>query len=99
MHVVVCWNIRSVAMRQHLNNSMKVALNNYSWVRPLPYFYIVEINTVDDRELIKKSLVEVAKNNLRKIHFVISPAIENGHYSGWLPKKLWDSIARRTEKE
>lgn len=98
MHVTVSWDISATGPRWlEINELMKGALKGYSWVRPLKSLYIVKVDSLEDRTALKDGLVNVVKSVDEKIHFLITPAMEGGTYSGWLPKSLWEKINQRTK--
>lgn len=98
MHVTVSWDISASGQRwAEVNALMKAALKGYSWVRPLSALYIVKVDSPEDRIALKEALVNVIKSVDVKVHVIITPAMEGGTYSGWLPKGLWEKINQRTK--
>ncbi|MBU0482872.1 MAG: hypothetical protein KKG47_17410 [Proteobacteria bacterium] len=99
MHVVVSWDIEAEGDQwDQLNGEMKKCLSGYSWVKPLTTFYIVQVSGNQGRTRLKDALVAVCQEHPKLIHFVISPAMRGGLYSGWLPKSLWPTIRQRTRE-
>ncbi len=96
MHFLVAWDIKTRSEYLKLNNQLKGCLKGYSWVRPLKNIYIVKVDSMEDRKLIRTSLNGVAKENGKKINILIGPLMEGGSYGGWLPMLLWDKIKKRT---
>ena len=97
MHVTVSWDITASGSRfVEINNLMKEALKGYSWVRPLKSVYIVKVESADRRAELKNGLVNVIKTVNETVHLLITPPMEGGTYSGWLPKDLWEKINLRT---
>lgn len=98
MHCVVAWNVVATgATGREVNEALRECLRGYSWVRPLPSFYIVQIADEYVWAVIRASLVEVARAHPKAVNIVVSPAMEGGTYAGWLPKKLWPAIRGRVE--
>lgn len=100
MHITVSWDIKNCDMDEwnELNDNLKKTFKNYSWVKPLSTYYIVQINDFDDRKIIRQELINLCKINKGKINVIISPIIEEGKYSGWLPSKLWEKIKKRVDE-
>jgi hypothetical protein len=98
MHFVLSWDIQAEGDEwSEVNKAMKLCLEGYSWVKPLSTFYIVKVSSQDEWEWIKEDLKEVAKNTDLTVHFVVSPLMDGGRYDGWLPKKTWPKIRKRTD--
>lgn len=98
MHFVVSWDIEAEGEEwTEINAAMKEGLSGYSWVRPLTTFYIVKVGSLEDKESIYHKLIAVAKKYPREVNVVITPAMDGGTYSGWLPKDLWPKVRKRTE--
>lgn len=100
MHITVSWDIKNCDTDEwnELNDNLKKTFKNYSWVKPLSTYYIVQINDFDDRKIIRQELINLCKINKGKINVIISPIIEEGKYSGWLPSKLWEKIKKRVDE-
>ncbi|MEX2359606.1 MAG: hypothetical protein WD803_00850 [Gammaproteobacteria bacterium] len=98
MHVALSWDIKAVSPRwTEINDDMKEQLNGYSWVRPLSTYYVVNVQSAQDRDELVDKLVGVAKRHTETIYFVVTPVMTGGGYNGWLPKDLWDKINQRTK--
>jgi len=98
MHITVCWDISAGSDRwTQINNQMKESLKGYSWARPLRTLYVIKVETEDDRQKIKDSLVSVIKSVPEKVHLIVTPAMSGGVYAGWLPKDMWEKINQRTK--
>ena len=98
MHVTLSWEITATGDRwMQVNNALKAALKGYSWVRPLKTLYVVEVKSAQDRQELKDALLAVIKATPEKVNLVITPPMEGGSYTGWLPKDLWDKINQRTK--
>ena len=97
MHFIVSWDIKTPEPEfSRLNDLLKQCLKGYSWVRPLKTVYVVKVNSNEEKEVIKQQLKDVAKENQKKINILISPLMEGGSYSGWLPVDLWEKLKKRT---
>lgn len=98
MHIVVSWDIAADGQKWNdLNQALRTCISGHSWVKPLSTLYIVQIGGVEDRVVIKDQLRSICKQNPKTVHLIVSPAIEGGGYGGWLPKRLWPKIRKRTE--
>lgn len=98
MHVTVSWDISATGNRwNEINNLMKGALKGYSWVRPLKTLYVVKVDSAEERIELKDALVEVIKSVSETVHLIITPPMEGGNYTGWLPKSLWEKINQRAK--
>jgi hypothetical protein len=70
----------------------KESLQEFAWVKPLSTLYVVDC---DDEELRKKlinTLSKYASEHAGKIRYIITPLIDSGHVSGYIPKKLVESL-------
>lgn len=100
MHIIVSWDIKSESNEWlEINKELRDCLKGFSWAKPLKTFYIVKIDSSEERELIRLSLLEVCRKNPKILNLLISPIIEEEKYSGWLPKPMWDKIRERTEED
>lgn len=98
MHVTLSWEITATGERwTQINNALKGALKGYSWVRPLKTLYVVKVDSAEDRQELKDSLLAVIRSTQEKVHLVITPPMDGGSYTGWLPRDLWDKINQRTK--
>ena len=99
MHVIVAWDIKGEGPKwDRLNSALKDCIRGHSWVKPLSTLYIVEIDSPDDREDIRKALVAVCSEN-PGTNVLISPVMAGGSYNGWLPRRLWPKIRQRVEED
>jgi hypothetical protein len=74
MHFIVSWDIKSDKDRScEINNAMKKGISGYSWLQPIPDFYIVEIYSGLDWESIREKLLRVAERFPGEVSFVMSP--------------------------
>ena len=74
MHFLVAWEINSQGPRgEEINNAMRGAIREYSWIHPLGTVYILKIHHVKARETIKEKLNAVADMFPGKVNFLISP--------------------------
>ena len=98
MHVLISWDIKAEGSEwTSLNDQLKECLEGYSWIKPLSTFYIAAVEDSEDRALLRKNMIAVCKENPKKIHFIISQAMQGGSYGGWLPKTLWPKIKQLVE--
>ncbi|MDR3303998.1 MAG: hypothetical protein LBS86_06265 [Treponema sp.] len=99
MHIIVSWDISDDDDWDKIDEELKQCIMDYSWVKPLTTFYIIQIDDSAERSKIKKSLLNICQKYKTDINIVISPIIEEGRYAGWLPKKIWSAIKERTAEE
>src|SRR4051794_27312072 len=93
LHVAIAWNVQAEGPRQRaITDRLKEAIQGFSWARPLPSFYIVRIESAEDRDRLQERLLAVVKDVPEKVHFVVSPPMSGGKYNGWLPKDMWPKI-------
>lgn len=97
MHFVVSWDISASGDEwTRLNNQLKDKLSTYSWARPLTTFYVVNVSSHETWNSILSSLAGVCKENPGKINFIMTPLMSGGRYNGFLDKKMWDEINKRS---
>ena len=99
MHVALGWSIPvppDGARWQQINDQLKAVIQNYSWVRPLPTFYVIKVASLEDRDAVVNGLIAVIKTLSEQVHFIASPPMVGGSYAGWLPSNLWTEINQRT---
>jgi hypothetical protein len=97
VHVAISWDITADGERwKQVDERMRAAIQRYPWVRPLSTFYVVQISSESDRNLLQDSLVAVAKSAGVTVHFLITPAMLGGQYQGYVPVDHWSKINART---
>ena len=98
MHVAISWDITAEGGRwTTINEQMKQALGQRSWVKPLTTYYVVRVFGEGDRQAIQNDLLAVAQSVAERVHFVISPTMASGRYDGFLPSDMWDKLNARTD--
>lgn len=97
MHIMLAWYVvtEDKSEQKAVNDRMKEALSGYSWVRVMPSVYVVKIDEADERDVLHERLKETVKGISETVHYLISPLMEGGRYTGWLPKRLWPKINER----
>jgi hypothetical protein len=55
---------------------MKQALHGYSRIQPISMFYILEIASALDWDVIQERLLSIAQNFSAEVNFLISPVYE-----------------------
>jgi hypothetical protein len=96
LHLQISWDIKASEPRwSQLNKTLSECLEGYSWVKPLKTTYIVQIPSLEARKEIRERLIAVCRTHTNEINVLISPAMQGGQYSGWLPKDLWPKIQKR----
>ncbi len=98
MHIVVSWDITGNANlnRGHWEDQLKAVILQYSWVRPLTTFYVVQIPDPYARQIIVDGLVRVSTSAGGLINVVVSPPMSGGTYQGSLPRDLWPELNKRS---
>lgn len=97
MHVAISWDITASGESwKQIDERMRTAIQRYPWVRPLSTFYVVQIGSESDRQILQNSLVAVAKSAGATVHFLITPAMLGGQYQGYVPADYWTKISART---
>ena len=97
MHIAISWDINAEDQRwKSIDRQMRKAIRQYSWVRPLSTFYVVEISSKADRNIIVDNLLKVAESVSETVHFLATPLMASGLYDGYLPEDSWDEINERT---
>ena len=98
MHIAITWDIGATGPRwTEIDERMRGALGQFSWVRPLTTFYGVRVAGNVDRRSIHANLLKVAKSVNEQVHFLISPLMASGRYDGYLAKDVWDKVNVRTD--
>jgi len=74
MHLIVSWDIEQSSRRaEEIDDAMKRGLDGYSWIQPLSGFYILEIGSALDWNLIQDRLLLIAQNFSGEVNFLMSP--------------------------
>jgi hypothetical protein len=77
MHLIVSWDIRSSGDRGvEIDRAMRQGLDGYSWIQPLTMFYILEITSQFDWNIIRERLLSIAQDFSGEVNFLISPVYE-----------------------
>ncbi len=98
MHFIVSWDIKAVGdLIKPVEDGLKGRLEGYSWVRPLPNFYVVRVANKAEYDAVLGKLVEFAKEHPKALHFIVSPLMSGGSYNGWLPSDLWPKLREHSE--
>lgn len=96
MHFIVHWGPQSGnAVPAAPQNDLLQILKPYSWVRPLPNFYVVHVDTSDQYQWVSNGLNQAAQKYPNQIHLIVSPPMTAGTYTGFLPQNLWPQINER----
>lgn len=97
MHFVISWDIKTQGERRSSIESLLFAgLKNFSWVRPLTTFYIVQINTLNDWNNLFNYFISISKYYQNEINFIMTPPMSGGRYNGLLPQNLWKDINNKS---
>ena len=96
MHVVISWDISSAHQWGLLNDKLKACIASHSWVKPLNTVYVVNVMSLQDRDMIMERLTSVARQYPNDIQILCTPVMSGGAYHGWLPENMWTEINLRT---
>lgn len=99
MHVLVVMDRQTTATAKSASvlAALKQCLHGYSWVKPMSIdLYIVKVASEAAREQLRRELVAICEENPGTFHVLISPALPDGSWSGWLPKAVWEKVKKRT---
>jgi len=74
MHFIVSWDAKSGGnLSPEMNDAMIGTLYGYSWIRLLNAFYIVDIDSGQDWNVIQEKLLSAAQRYAGEINFLMSP--------------------------
>jgi hypothetical protein len=74
MHFIVSWDVRAGGrLSPEMNDAMIEGLYGYSWIRLLNAFYIVDIDSGQDWNIIQEKLLSAAQRYPGEINFLMSP--------------------------
>jgi hypothetical protein len=74
MHFIVSWDTKSgEILSPEMNDALIGSLYGYSWIRLLNAFYIVDIYSGQDWNIIQEKLLSAAQRYTGKINFLMSP--------------------------
>jgi hypothetical protein len=74
MHFIVSWDLRTQANRRpEIDHAMLDGLRGYAWIRLLSTFYILEIGSDQDWQVIHKNLLSIAQGYPGEVNFLMSP--------------------------
>jgi hypothetical protein len=70
----VSWELKAQGNRKvEINNAMLEGLRGYSWLRMLSSFYILDIDSQHDWNMIHERLLATAEQFKGEINFLMSP--------------------------
>jgi len=97
MHIVISWDISAAGARwTQINEQLQQQLVNFAYFKPLNTFYIVRVNSEQDRVNIRDALQRVSKAQVERVLLVVSPVMIGGSYDGLLPPDQWLKINELT---
>ncbi len=74
MHFIVSWDVKEGGrLSREVNDAMIGSLYGYSWLRLLNTFYIVDIDSGQDWNIIQEKLLSAAQRYPGEINFLMSP--------------------------
>ena len=99
MHFIVHWAAAPGKLVAPVTASaFQEALKPYSWVRPLPDFYVVSVPTSEQYQRIAEALRGIAeRQQVQTTYLLVSPPMTGGRYSGFLPQNLWPELNARSQ--
>lgn len=74
MHFIVSWDIKAESARWlEIDRAMREGIRDYSWIHPLPTFYILKVYTGHDWNTVRENLLGIAETFPDEVNFVVSP--------------------------
>ena len=78
MHFVISWDLRAEKNRwAEINNAMLEGLKGHEWIRLLPAFYILQIGSEQDWQVIQENLLSVAQRYSGEVNFLMGPIYDS----------------------
>jgi hypothetical protein len=78
MHFVVSWDLKAEGNRwAEINSAMLGGMHGYAWLRLLATFYILEIDSEGDWQVIHENLLSIAERYPGEINFLMSPIYDS----------------------
>jgi hypothetical protein len=97
MHFIAAWNIATSGPEWNsINTELATVLKPYSWARPLPTLYVVNVPSQETWQKILGELTTVAQKYPQNVQMILSPIMQGGHYNGYLKKDMWEEINKRS---
>ena len=97
MHFAVHWNFsQKVPENEIATQAMNSCLLLYSWTRPMPNFYVIHVDSVENYEQISDELLAIA-SKYPQVSIIITPTMTGGTYGGHLPSGVWTQLNARTK--
>jgi len=98
MHFIVAWNIAAQEpKRSEIEKALIASISGYSWVRALPFLFVVKVNSQLVSDVIRGRMIAVGERYTPVVNFILSPVTSGGSYKGFLPKDLWPKIEELTK--
>jgi len=77
LHFIVSWELKTQGNRQmEINKAMLEGLHGYSWLRLLSSFYILDIESEHDWNMIHERLLSTAERFKGEVNFLMSPVYD-----------------------
>jgi hypothetical protein len=93
MHFVLSYDLSATgARRTELESQIETIINPYRHVRRLTTFYIIHVVDNNEWESIRRQLSNLSSQITERLHFIMSPLMEGGHYNGMLPESQWADV-------
>jgi hypothetical protein len=74
MHFVVAWETQAQGERwDEINSAMQGGLLGYSWVRLLRTFYVLNVDSEHDWNIVHEQLLGIAAHFSGEVNFLMSP--------------------------
>jgi hypothetical protein len=78
MHFVISWDLRTEQDRwAEITSALVEGLKGHDWLRLLPSFYILEIESERDWRIIQEKLLSVAQRYSGEVNFLMSPIYDS----------------------
>ena len=93
MHFVVSWDIGASGVEwANLDNKMREKLEPYFYACPLKTLCVVKTESQQEWDSIYSELITICKANPNEVHFIMTPLMDGGRYSGFIPENLWEKM-------
>lgn len=95
MHFVAHWEFVGTTRASVIEAELRGALSIYSWVRPLTNFYIIHVQSSEQYQSIVNVLLAIGRKYPSELHFLVTPPMAGGSYSGQVLPNFWPEINSR----
>ena len=97
MHFAIHWNFNeNFPTNEIATQEMNQFLLLSSWVRPMPNFYVIHVNSIEQYDVISDGLLAIAMK-YPQVSAIITPPMMGGTYGGRLPSDIWNQLNARSK--